>query len=72
MIVLAGFTKLMAFDGSGVMWETARVSWDALKITDVGVSHIFGEYWDVATEKQAQFEVDLDTGEVEGALEQPF
>lgn len=63
MIVFAGFTKLMAFDGSGVMWETARVAWDELKITSIDASSISGEYWDVATEKQTQFEVDLDTGE---------
>jgi hypothetical protein len=73
MIVFAGFTKLMAFDGSNVvMWETSRVAWDELKITSISPSSIFGEYWDVATEKKAQFEVDLDTGEVNGAIDQPF
>jgi hypothetical protein len=72
MIVFAGFTKLMAFDGSNVMWETSRVAWDELKITSIDTSSIFGEYWDVATEKQARFRVDLDTGEVSGAIDQPF
>ena len=29
MIVFAGFTKLMAFDGSNVaMWETSRIAWE--------------------------------------------
>jgi hypothetical protein len=64
MIVFAGFTKLMAFDGSGVVWETSRVAWDELRITGIDVSRIFGEYWDVSTEKRALFEVYLDSGEV--------
>jgi hypothetical protein len=54
------------------MWETSRVAWDELKITSIDTSSIFGEYWDVATEKQARFRVDLDTGEVSGAIDQPF
>ncbi len=73
MIVFAGFTKLMAFDGSNVaMWETSRIAWDELKITSVDALSISGEYWDVATEKKAQFKVELDTGEVNGAIDQPF
>jgi hypothetical protein len=72
MIVFAGFTKLMVFDGSNVMWETSRVAWDELKITSINPSSISDEYWDVATEKQARFRVDLDTGEVSGAIDQPF
>lgn len=72
IIVFAGFTKLMAFDGSSVAWETSRVAWDELKITSINALSIYGEYWDVATEKQVQFEVDLDTGEVKGAIDQPF
>lgn len=64
MILFAGFTKLMAFDGSSVVWETPRVSWDALSITDVDVSRLVGKYWDVDGERQVQFKVNLDNGEV--------
>jgi hypothetical protein len=59
----------MAFDGSGVVWETSRVAWDELRITGIDVSRIFGEYWDVANEKREQFEVDLNTGSTVGSGE---
>ncbi|MGH9875750.1 MAG: hypothetical protein ACRD9S_25130 [Pyrinomonadaceae bacterium] len=70
MIVFAGFTKLVALDGSGVIWETSRVAWDELRITGVDNSRVIGEYWDVATEKQVQFDLSLATGEVDGGVDE--
>jgi len=63
LILFAGFHALVAWGREGLAWQTARLSWEGLRITGVqpdGQLHGFG--WDMRTDKEVEFAVDLGTG----------
>ncbi len=63
LLIFAGFHALVAWGGEGLAWQTARLSWEGLRIAGVqpdGKLHGFG--WDMRTDKEVEFAVDLRTG----------
>jgi hypothetical protein len=63
LLLFAGFHALVAWGREGLAWQTARLSWEGLRVTGVqpdGKLHGFG--WDMRTDKEVEFAVDLRTG----------
>jgi hypothetical protein len=63
LLILAGFHALLAWGREGLAWQTARLSWEGLRLTGVqpdGKLHGFG--WDMRTDKEVEFAVDLRKG----------
>jgi hypothetical protein len=63
LLIFAGFHVLLAWGREGLAWQTARLSWEGLRLTGVqpdGKLHGFG--WDMRTDKEVEFAVDLGTG----------
>jgi hypothetical protein len=63
LLLFAGFHALLAWGREGLAWQTARLSWEGLRLTGVqpdGKLHGFG--WDMRTDKEVEFAVDLRTG----------
>jgi len=70
IIVFADYTTLVAYGPAGVKWQTKRLTWDSLKITEVTDTTIKGEFWDIRNEATAGFTVDLATGTHQGGIKE--
>jgi hypothetical protein len=67
--LFACHTKLVAYSGDGMAWQTKRLSWSGLKIVGIDHGTLLGEYWDIRSEAIQQFEVELRTGASRGGAE---
>lgn len=65
-LVLAGFHELMALDATGIRWETARLSWEGVTLGEVHGGMLHGTGWDMFSDREVPFTVDLVTGAHEG------
>jgi hypothetical protein len=66
LLVFAGFQSLLAWGRSGQVWETGRLSWDGLRITAIHGETLLGLGWDMTTDRELEFNVNLKTGEHRG------
>ena len=66
LLLLAGFHHVIALGPEGVRWGTARLSWEGLTLHEVHDGKLHGEGWDMFTDHEVPFTVDLHTGEHEG------
>ncbi len=66
LLLFAGFHTVAAWGVDGKAWETGRMSWEGVRlgVVEHGVLHGWG--WDVRTDKEVAFRVDLRTGRHEG------
>jgi len=62
LILFAGFTSITAVGTSGIAWQTERLSWEGIRFTGIEVDKLHGFGWDVMSDKEVAFEVDLKTG----------
>lgn len=61
-LLFADFTRLAAYGGGGLVWQSPRVCWDELKITNVTRDRIEGVGYDPTNLGQSRFAVDIGTG----------
>ena len=66
VLVLAGFHTVAAWGVEGMAWETGRLSWEGLRLGGVAGGVLEGWGWDVMSDREAPFRVDLRTGATEG------
>ena len=62
IILLAGFHTVAAFDANGLRWESARLSWEGVTLGEVGEGKLHGTGWNMHTNREVAFTVDLTTG----------
>ena len=67
LLVFAGFHSILAWGTEGLAWQSARLSWEGLRITGVrnaedGTPQLTGLGWNMHTDKEVEFAVDLRTG----------
>jgi len=64
LLIFAGFHAMVAWGREGLAWQTARLSWEGIRIVGIGAKdnalHGFG--WSLMTDKEVAFSVDLRTG----------
>jgi hypothetical protein len=62
LLVFAGFHVIVAWGREGLAWQTARLSWEGIRITSVEGGELRGFGWNLMTDKEVAFSVDLRTG----------
>jgi len=67
LLVFVGFHAVAAWGADGLAWQTARLSWEGIRVTGVRTDanstpalHGFG--WNMTTGHEVEFTVDLRTG----------
>jgi hypothetical protein len=66
LLLFVGFHSIVAWGASGKAWETARLSWEGVRITSIGTNALQGTGWNLLTDREVAFEVDLLTGHHQG------
>jgi hypothetical protein len=62
LLVLADFTRLVAYSSGGLAWRSPQVCWDELKILSVTHNTIEGVGYDPTNLGESRFVVDIRTG----------
>lgn len=71
LLVLIGFTSVLAWGPHGRAWETRRLSWEGLRVTEVEAGVLRGFGWDLMKDAEVAFEVELATGQTLGGGYRP-
>jgi hypothetical protein len=66
LLVFVGFHSIVAWGSDGLAWETARLSWEGVRLADVDGHQLRGFGWDLQTDREVEFTVDLRTGKHAG------
>jgi hypothetical protein len=62
LLVFVGFHAMVAWGVNGMAWATKRLSWEGIRVTSVDTDEVHGFGWDMTTDKEVAFSVDLRTG----------
>ena len=66
LLIFSSFHSLLAWGRAGKVWQTGRLSWDGIRITSIQKETLLGFGWDMKTDQEFRFEVDLKTGRHHG------
>ena len=66
LILLAGFHTVIALDANGPRWESKRLTWEGLTLTAEEDGKLHGTGWNMMSNKDVPFTLDLKTGEHQG------
>ncbi len=62
LLAFIGFHTIVAWGADGLAWQTTRLSWEGIRITGVEGDTLSGFGWNMMTDKEIEFAVDLRTG----------
>jgi hypothetical protein len=62
LLLLAGFHNVVAIGAEGVRWESGRLSWEGVTVGEVKAGRLHGTGWDMRSDREVAFEIDLRTG----------
>jgi hypothetical protein len=68
LLLFVGFHTILAWDTEGQAWETAKLSWEGVRIAEISDETVVGFGWDLMTDREVEFRVDLRTGEHTGGV----
>lgn len=71
LLLFAGHHSLLAWGVDGLVWQTGRLSWEGVQILSIDGDTLHGLGWDLMTDHEVPFTVDLRTGEHSGGTDQP-
>lgn len=66
LLLLAGFHTIAAIGANGLAWETARLTWEGLTALEIRNNQLHGLGWDMRTDRELPFSVELSTGQHSG------
>jgi hypothetical protein len=66
LLIFAGFHTILAWGQQGQAWETQRLTWEGLRITSIEGDTLHGIGWNLLTDKEVPFTVDILTGHHQG------
>ncbi len=66
LLLFVGFHSIVAWGRGGVAWESARLSWEGVRITSVDGNALHGTGWNLVTDREVAFSLDLLTGQHQG------
>lgn len=66
LLLFVGFHSLLAWDRDGLAWTSARLSWEGIKITGIQGDVLHGTGWNLLTDQESAFSIDLLTGHHQG------
>jgi hypothetical protein len=62
LILLAGFHNIAAIGPAGLLWQSARLSWEGLTMTTVLDNHLHGTGWNMQADRDIPFTLNLADG----------
>lgn len=62
LLVFVGFHAMVAWGREGLAWQTARLSWEGIRVAGVEDGALGGFGWNLMTDKEVEFSVDLRNG----------
>jgi len=62
LLVFVGFHAIVAWGVDGLAWQTGRLSWEGIRIGGVEGEALCGFGWDMRTDREVEFSVDVRTG----------
>lgn len=72
LLLFVGFQSMVAWGRNGFAWESGRLSWEGVRITSVDSAVLHGTGWNLLTDREVPFSLDLLTGQhVGGGFIQP-
>lgn len=71
LLLLAGFHTVLAVGPGGVQWQSARLSWEGLTLGEIRDGTLHGTGWDMFSDRELPFRIDLCTGMHEGGGYKP-
>jgi hypothetical protein len=66
LLLFVGFHSIVAWGENGMAWESARLSWEGVRITSVDGDVLHGMGWNMMTDQDVAFSLDLLTGKHQG------
>ena len=66
LILFTGFHTILAWGSTGEAWHTQRLSWEGIRITGIEGDTLHGLGWNLITDKEVPFTVNLRTGAHQG------
>jgi hypothetical protein len=66
LLLFVGFHSIAAWGQSGLAWESARLSWEGVRITSIEDTVLHGIGWNLMTDREVAFSLDLKTGRHQG------
>lgn len=71
LLIFSNHTELLAYGSTGIAWRTKRLSWDSLKLTTMSDDELCGVFWDIRSESEQSFAVNLADGTHTGGANVP-
>jgi hypothetical protein len=68
LLLFIGHHSILAWGHDGKAWESARLSWEGIEITEIVGDTLCGLGWDLMTDMDVAFAIDLKTGEHTGGV----
>jgi hypothetical protein len=62
ILIFAGHHSLLAWSERGKAWQTERLSWEGVEITRIEGDRLEGTGWEMLTDTDVPFTIDLRTG----------
>ena len=62
LLLFVGFQTIVGWGVEGLAWETERLSWEGVRVSSVSDEGVRGFGWDLRTDKEMEFVLDLRTG----------
>ena len=66
LLIFVGFQSIAAWGSDGLQWQSARLSWEGIRLTVIEGHQLHGFGWDMQTDKEVEFVLDLRTGKHTG------
>jgi hypothetical protein len=66
LLLFVGFHSMVAWGRNGVEWESARLSWEGIRITSIDGDVLHGTGWNLMTDREVAFSLNLRTGQHQG------
>jgi hypothetical protein len=66
LLLFIGFHSMVAWGRNGLAWESARLSWEGVRVTGIDGDVLHGMGWNLLTDREVAFSVDLLTGQHQG------
>jgi len=66
LLLFVGFHSMLAWGRNGLLWESARLSWEGVRIVSIDGDVLHGMGWNLVTDREVAFSLDLLTGQHQG------
>jgi hypothetical protein len=66
LLLFVGFHSMVAWGRNGMVWESARLSWEGIRITSIEDDVLHGTGWNLLTDQEVNFSLDLRNGRHQG------